>query len=522
MSDCQEWSRLLKLTVLAAVTSCSITYQIKSSLSFEWRDDRYTGIAQDGYCLSSSGDYHVQRDEVISGSSASIYLPLVFISKDSQTRTACFEISNLTQFASALRSALFDDGAIDKLVAQFIDTRELYLYNLWIIVLSLASIFLDILFERKRITMFENPNQATFIRRLNSLICFSIAGLLITSGYSSTNLTVMDCSKLLESSLADVKIKEITAFCNILSDSNAVVMSVFNPLDTFIQNYGKVLYFLSILLVFSVLFQELIKEIGQRCIARVIQPLDIASEFLDLEGLQARTASEADGTLSLLEELRAAATLAVENREDGAGRGREAKNCKTIPASSVPDENIARGNCSICLTSLFMRRWHSNMHGDSIYRDEITSYLDGNQGYSDDVGSLLLFDASFSTLSHSSKDTIRSRRTPSNRRHYRSNIVNIPDLVPPMFPAVQSDPELVEICRNGQNSNSDPNGGSKINSFETTNTATPRATPSETTVVEAPCGHLFHKSCLREWTAHRSTCPVCRSELLAVSVDVAT
>jgi hypothetical protein len=28
-----------------------------------------------------------------------------------------------------------------------------------------------------------------------------------------------------------------------------------------------------------------------------------------------------------------------------------------------------------------------------------------------------------------------------------------------------------------------------------------------------PCGHLFHTSCLRRWKQHKSTCPMCRSDL---------
>lgn len=296
-----------------------------------------------------------------------------------------------------------------------------------------------------------------------------------------------------------VTIKEITAFCNILTDSDVIFMSVFSPVDTYIQEYGKVLFILSILLIFSVLFQELSNGTCQKGLAEVIQPLDSASELLDPEGLQAKVVSQADGTLSLLEELRAAATLAAENREDDCRRGRGAKNYKTVFASSTPDQEIALGNCPICLTYLFLRRWNSNTYGDSFHRDEVASYLDGDENRNDDAGSILLFDSSFSTVRYSRKDAIRSRRTPSSRRIFR-NSMEIPDIVPPIFLAIQSEQgavELMEISRNGQSPNSDPKSSSKISSFETTNPATPRANPTllETTVVEAPWEHIFHKSC---------------------------
>lgn len=30
-------------------------------------------------------------------------------------------------------------------------------------------------------------------------------------------------------------------------------------------------------------------------------------------------------------------------------------------------------------------------------------------------------------------------------------------------------------------------------------------------VIRMPCQHMFHKECLKQWFAHRLTCPLCRS-----------
>jgi hypothetical protein len=43
---------------------------------------------------------------------------------------------------------------------------------------------------------------------------------------------------------------------------------------------------------------------------------------------------------------------------------------------------------------------------------------------------------------------------------------------------------------------------------------------SEDVIVKTACGHVFHKSCCREWLRHARTCPFCRAEISSTLHDV--
>jgi hypothetical protein len=75
-----------------------------------------------------------------------------------------------------------------------------------------------------------------------------------------------------------------------------------------------------------------------------------------------------------------------------------------------------------------------------------------------------------------------------------------------------SDPDILANAENGGVKDGDIYDSSNQN----TNAGVDNKSNDSTIVVELPCNHCFHRSCLLQWTSSgKTTCPICRANLQA-------
>ena len=625
-----EIAQFLKSSVLFVILVCSVKLQISSFSTNYWAESRSVGYSQRDQCTGSN-PYDVIDQLTIISSTLSFSSPLVYrVSDTLHTSDLCFSDTGLSKCAPIFNSALFSGISAEDLNQFYPNTKVIFRYNAWIILLSTVSLLVSFISERQRGTIYSNANKSVVVMRIAYLVSFVVLVLLIASAASFTTIVQENCSAVAVGQSA-FKQADIVTFCGGLNDCDAVIKSVLTSDDYLLVHYVDGAYVLSVVLILACAYHFFTGQLlrGQPS-NRFTYPVGGEDEDIELSNAENPDQAEA----SLLDELRAAATLAVQNGTARAGREKMAEGWKMIPHHSLSHLDSFNSHCTICLTALFpmapgssdkklatsrrnskedlekafgmLRSRHSSdkFHQNdprckavtdlSAIENILTNEKPDGMVYDgtevDSAGQRLLPDISVRLSSHHHRDlipdSIRSSKKSSNTssnsisRNISRNMSRSMSLVDSLIPSfirrstsgvtsgkISANNELAgyvtptkssgqpdegyvgsvgvivsnlprgnfrneqsvsamyairtlecsSVYDDGQNSSiTSPYFFFNNNSASLTNSPqyTPRrSTPSEVTVVEVPCGHLFHKSCLLEWTTLHETCPICRGSL---------
>jgi RING-H2 zinc finger domain len=553
MTALYRFSLMLKSFLLLTIAACSTFLLCKSYLNSNWESDRSVGFSQKTRCDALDARYSVSDTKAFYTPSLYVNLPLVYV-QPHKTRDVCFDEQDLSNCALILNIFTENEFTSRKMNEYFGDNRKYFDYNYWIIITSIMAFIFAIVFERENIQLNTDHRNVIFMARLNLALCLVTAVLSFVSACKFSTITLMECSTLQNPST--IMPFDKVDFCIRLSGCNGVVKSVVNPDDSLFRNYQQVFLLLSILLTLSSVLQIIIQRRIRGAIDQAVSP------EVDVRTIGSPVP---DRPVTLLEELRAAATLAVEYRPIHICQEILSKNWKQIPLHKLYTSIKFGGECTICLNPLRLGKgmtnggcWRStsaDTPDDTLISADIlypiclleSKTRDDSQT---DSNTPLLSDSPLTSARQHPRIKVRSRRdSAATPRWEANNLVvtrsfNLADNPPTVSTqsllvneedrwrahpeasghnGIATDNESVADALPGSLARSStlPLFMSKHSpdavSFSTSQFATPRATPSEAAVVEATCGHTFHKSCLLEWATQRTTCPICRSELLGVS-----
>ena len=349
-----EYSKLLKAVVLLIITAMSANLQIKRHTSNNWEKDFDVGFSQNDKCISRSNLYSVADKVTSVTSTLSFSLPLVYITSTRMNmKEVCFDNDGLLRCAPTFASSMYSSLSEKALSSFFPNDRVYFLHIPWIILLSTISLLGMLAFEKKLFTVNNDPKLMAMISRGNHTICGAIVVLLIVSASSFTTVFQEDCSSLRIDNSTSVG-NDVANFCGGLTNCGAVIRSVAVSDDQIFQNYATIQFTLSALLTLCVTLQFFIQDLCQT--DQHIHPFededDIEVDYIESTEIE----DSGNNPLSLLDELRAAASLAVQNPAAMGGVGElMAENWKTIPTNAMCQSDVYHSNCTICLTPLFSR-----------------------------------------------------------------------------------------------------------------------------------------------------------------------
>lgn len=549
---------ILKSVVLLLIAICSIFLLCKSYLNSNWESYRSVGFSQKMRCSALDGRYSVSDTKAYYTPSQYVNLSLVY-SLSSKMRDVCFDEQDLSNCALILNIFTANELTSSKMDDYFGDDRNYFDYSYWIIVLSALAFIFAIVFEREYLQRNTDPSNVIFMTKLNLAICLVTAALSFASASKFATITAIECP-ILQNPSSIVPFDKVD-FCIRLSGCNGVLKAVVNPDDALFRNYQEVFLFLATSLIAFTVLQ----------IIMLSRSLETVNEtvFPEVE-IRITGSSVTDRRVTLLEELRAAARLAIEYRPIRINQEILSRNWREIPHHKLYNSIKYSGECSICLIPLCLGKgitnggcWKStsqdNLDAPDIFPEFALPICSLESQTQDDAQTdaltPLLSDSPLATARKQPRVKVRSRResTAMPRWEASSNLITVRSfnqidnaLMGPCQSILVNDEEGRRAHPDaGENSNTATETDSDTSalqgplaqplttphfhfmsrqpsaavSFPTSQFATPRATPSEAAVVEAPCGHAFHKSCLLEWATLRTSCPICRLELIGVSED---
>lgn len=556
MTALYQLSLILKSLVLFLIAICSIFLLCKSYLNSNWESYRSVGFSQKLRCSALDGRYSVSDTKAYYTPSQYVNLSLIY-SQSSKMRDVCFDEQDLSNCALILNIFTENELTSSKMDAYFGDDKNYFDYNYWMIILSTLAFIFTIVFEREYLQLNTDPSNMIFMTKLNFAICQVTAALTFASASKFATITAVECPTVQNpSSIAPF---DEVDFCTRLSGCNGVVKSVVNPDDALFRNYKEVFLSLAISLIVFTVLQIIVLRRSRSTVNQTVSP--------EVE-IRITGSSVTDRRVTLLEELRAAARLAVEFRPIRINQEILSRNWREIPHNKLYTSTKYSGECSICLIPLCVGKgithggcWKStsqdNLDAPDVVQEGSLPICSLESQTQDDAQTdaltPLFSDSPPATARKHPRVNMRSRResAATPRWEASSNLITVRSFY-------QVDNALMGPCQSilvndeeGWRADPDASGhsntatetGSDISalpgplaqplttplfhfmsrqpsaavSFPTSQFATPRATPSEAAVVEAPCGHAFHKSCLLEWATLRTSCPVCRLELLGVS-----
>lgn len=544
-----RFSLMLKSLVLLSIATCSIFLLCKSYLNSNWKIYRSVGFSQKMRCTALNARYSVSDTKAYYKPSLYVDLPLVYV-QSSNTRDVCFDEKDLSNCALILNVFTENDFTSRKMNEYFGDSRKYFDYSYWIIITSIVAFIFAIVFEREYLRRNTDPSNVIFMTKLNLAFCLVTAALSFVSACRFSTITAMECSSLQNPSTV-MPLDEVD-FCIRLSECNGVVKSVINTDDTLFRYYQEVFLFLAISLTLSSVLQIIVQRRIRATINQAVSP--------EVE-VRTISSSVSDRRVTLLEELRAAARLAIEHRPLHICQEILCKNWKQIPHHKLCNSIKFSGECSICLNPLHMRKgitnggyWRSTSletHDGSVMPAEVLHPVCSLESQTRDDAQAdshtpLLPDSPLTNARQHPSAKVRSRRGSASMQRWEANNSatsrSFSQFDNPSIGSCQHEEDGWHAYSDasGHNSAATDNdsvasalSGSRVHSsqsphliskqssnavsFQNSHFATPRATPSDAAVVEAPCGHAFHKSCLLEWASQRTSCPICRSELLGVS-----
>jgi RING-H2 zinc finger domain len=544
-------SLILKSFLLLAILTCSTFLICKSYLSSNWESYRYVGFSQKMRCDALDAIYSVSDTKAYYTPSSYVNLPLVYVQAH-KTRDVCFDEKELSNCALILNIFTQNEFTSRKMNEYFGNDRKYFDCSYWIVLTSTMAFIFAIVFEREYLQLNTDHRNVIFMAKLNLALCLVTAVLSFASACKFSTITSMECSTLQNPSTI-MPFDEVD-FCIRLSGCNGVVKSVINPDDYLFRNYQQVFLLLSISLTLSSVLQVIIQ-----CRIRGTNDQAVTPEV----EVRIIGSPVPDRPVSLLEELRAAATLAVEYRPVHICHEILSKNWKKISIHQLYSSTKFGGECTICLNPLRMGKGMTNggrstsvdtpddtlISADILYPIGLFESKSRDDSQTDS-STPLLSDSPLNSARQHPRINVRSRRGSAGTPRWEANnsvltrsfnladnshIVSIQSLLVNEEDGWRAHPEA-----SGHNSTATDNesiAGSSPGSlaqsstlpriiwkhsqdavsFPTSQFTTPRATPSDAAVIEAPCGHAFHRSCLLEWATQRTTCPMCRSELLGAS-----
>ena len=349
MYSLSESSKVLKAVILLIITAISVTLQIKRGISNNWEKDFDVGFSQNDKCISKINQYRVAEEVTTVNSTISFSLPLVYIiSKRMNMGDVCFDNDSLLRCASTFANSVYSNLNENNF---FSADRIYFLHSPWIILLSTISLLVTIAFEKKLFTVNNDPQLLAIISRANHTICGAIVALLLVSASAFTTIFQEDCSSLRidhSTSLGNAN------FCADLTKCGAVIRSIATSDDQIFKNYATIQCALSALLLVSVILQFFLQDLCQT--DQHIHPFedddDIEVNYIESTEIE----NIGNHPLSLLDELRAAASIAVQNPIATSGvREMKAEKWRTISTHTLCHSDGYHGHCTICLNPLFSR-----------------------------------------------------------------------------------------------------------------------------------------------------------------------
>jgi hypothetical protein len=178
-------------------------------------------------------------------------------------------------------------------------------FNIWIVLFSAISLLFSYVFEKKRGAYYPNEAHFVLMTRLNYVMCIAILVYLFVSASYFTTIFFEDCSNMnIEQSI--YREIDIDKFCKGLNSCDAVVKSVITPDDVMLIHYTGGVYLLAITLILTLICNFVAYRLDSN--ERFIYPaVDTEADNIELR------VEELDGSVTLLDQLRAAAQAAIQN-----------------------------------------------------------------------------------------------------------------------------------------------------------------------------------------------------------------
>lgn len=500
----QICSQLRGKIKIASVT-LSTAYFIYVVVSFKntnnWIDTRNFGFSQDGYCTNPPSIYGAQ-DVLVSDKHA---LPLSFQRLSNGMASYCLNIDQMSSFATKFYSNLDNPTEITTAFLRS-STKNLdrnYLpYGLWIILLGITSTLLTYLYE-SGVSTFIGETEGSFssrfdqqnMKRANNILIFVIICCQFATLYSYILIYHENC--------IDIYIKRSNSdnFCSLLSASGIYLSSVVNPYGVLIPEFSKVLVGLIVSLISALLFHappDGSSGNNRQHNTRQVLPIaqDDSSDHSDQSAtrriLFSRRSNSSNGSHSL--SLLSSTVRVLSNRQEIMSKWKYHSSIEGIPITCANE-------CSICLAELFPS---SSSHGQEDSSNHVMDIEDFDMHREHEHEHA---EAAYSP--------IRSPRSiaynTSTRGNHRREMQWADEEASP-----------ANSTRNTGSSNgprnTEPHGDSNARAVSSN-------VFQDQVVVEVPCCHVFHKSCILEWCSRFSptrddgdlnvnpSCPMCRQPL---------
>jgi hypothetical protein len=491
----------LKPILLAIIAIFFLTIKIRFYVTDNFASSRTVGLINDGLCETSLASFEIKNFPI----SDTVYAYIPVIRSLSPVRKSCVIESNLDRCLDFFKALDDDQKALytEKLISDRVGRKDdNYLpYDVWIVIFSLLSFWITIMFDYAYVSICNRFNQSDIknIKRLN--ICFGICliAFLITTSYSYSTISELSCGEHY------LPYDETDTFCDIVSESYINFASMIIPDDFLTRNIEPFIVVYVIFLVWAMIFHT-----G-----------DLAT-FQNNDPVTLRQRDEVN-----------------EARQD----------------PRIEMRNIGPVEAEFLLTGRSLDGIHNNFHGSYVSlehrRDAVKRWKFYEEKYfmkSNDECSICLHALKLSKQAESANDlesqsnsVVECNPSNSQRQDYRplnnsdimlhsidqteiieevsasaSTAVTIPCAVEPqelelgLSTCPVHDPASTSITDQQRCNGCQDDRNAYLIYEEVESLAT---IPG---VVQIPCGHRFHKSCIMMWTMHslrQLTCPVCRSSL---------
>ena len=450
-------------------------------------------------------------------------------------------------------------------------------YSSWIVLCTILSILFSQSFQTsigiwifacvRRTNISNHWVLKMLYSKFSDMLAIVVVGLLWYSSASFITVNQLNCELTFNSYAYLTLNTDAKKFCSRISSCDAVVMSDINTTEFVIRDYGA----LSVVFGFGVLVSTMMHVFSSQLQENYLpeNSYEIPPGYHSYE----EYLNSADFERSVVEQWRrnqaaqnqpliTPAAIAVKQRQ-------LSRHWKDVTRSFLADINCRDAICPICITPYDTSKISDNnitnervnLNNEGVSNDVLTNNETVNNVTEPSILSMPAADSVSINLENNPQISINQRPATISRlvNNIDPRILNlrangILRRLRPWYQVSTEDVNNVDVNRNNLNNsnnininhlnagnetvdvidvrnrrtdltinsnnlirqNNNENGGTTTTdnpAAVNTRTITTHQNISESIIVEVPCHHIFHKSCLLEWIKTNSSCPICRAFL---------